>query len=247
MSGDHQSGCCPTTPARSSTEQQTLRVNKHQAHAPSHGRRGPQAQALPATSRPSGDDLRQSPSPPTTQPSLGASERKSKLRLRNREAAQKCRKRKQRGIEELQNQEVVVEALHDSLLSEATQLQQEVLVLKNMVLNHGGCNCDFIEDYIQGAASNLVHQEGGCRGVDFSTIEDGGQPAGHIKVELGTADQGYFMPEDYSLESGQWNEPGLQQRYGNAGDPGAGGMGMSMGVSSFALQGRPAHHLGLRS
>lgn len=90
------------------------------------------------------------------------SARKSQLRLRNREAAQKCRKRKQRGIEELQNKEVAVEALHDSLMTEASQLQQEVLVLKNMVLDHGGCACSFIEDYIQGAASNLAQQGGGC-------------------------------------------------------------------------------------
>ncbi|KAH6695743.1 hypothetical protein F5X68DRAFT_258281 [Plectosphaerella plurivora] len=244
MLSEHQRGCCPTAPARSSTEQQTQRVNKHHAHAPSHGGQGQQSQTLPSTSWASDDDLRQPRSPSTTQPSLATSERKSKLRLRNREAAQKCRKRKQRGIEALQNQEVAVEALHDSLVTEASQLQHEVLVLKNMVLNHGGCNCAFIEDYIQGAASNLVHQEGGCGGANFGTVEDE-DTRDHIKVEPGMADQGYFMPEDYSLGRDQGNEPGLQQQYGNARGPGATDMGM--GMSSLVQQGRPMHHLGLRS
>ncbi|KAH0427159.1 transcription factor atf21 [Colletotrichum camelliae] len=83
-------------------------------------------------------------------------DKKNRIRARNREAAYKCRQKKQKGIEELQSQEVVAENVNKSLHAEASMLRSEILMLKNMVLQHGGCGCSFIEEYISGAAQNLV-------------------------------------------------------------------------------------------
>ncbi|CCF37231.1 hypothetical protein CH063_08616 [Colletotrichum higginsianum] len=80
----------------------------------------------------------------------------NRIRARNREAAYKCRKKKQKGIAELQTQEAMIENVNRTLNSEAAMLRSEILMLKNMVLQHGGCGCSFIEEYISGAAQNLV-------------------------------------------------------------------------------------------
>ncbi|KZL84749.1 bzip transcription factor [Colletotrichum incanum] len=83
-------------------------------------------------------------------------DKKNRIRARNREAAYKCRQKKQKGIEELQTQEAMAENINKSLNNEAAQLRGEILMLKNMVLQHGGCGCSYIEEYISGAAQNLV-------------------------------------------------------------------------------------------
>ncbi|GKT49711.1 transcription factor BYE1 [Colletotrichum spaethianum] len=83
-------------------------------------------------------------------------DKKNRIRARNREAAYKCRQKKQKGIEELQTQEAMVENINKSLNNEAAQLRGEILMLKNMVLQHGGCGCAYIEEYISGAAQSLV-------------------------------------------------------------------------------------------
>ncbi|WYZ43309.1 hypothetical protein EsH8_VI_001008 [Colletotrichum jinshuiense] len=86
----------------------------------------------------------------------GTDDKKHRIRARNREAAYKCRQKKQKGIEELQTQEAMVERMNKTLNSEAAMLRGEILMLKNMVLQHGGCGCSYIEEYISGAAQNLV-------------------------------------------------------------------------------------------
>ncbi|KAF6816555.1 transcription factor atf21 [Colletotrichum sojae] len=117
----------------------------------------------------------------------GPDEKRDRVRARNREAAYKCRKKKQKGIAELQSQEAVVEGIHRNLTAEASMLRGEILMLKNMVLQHGGCGCSYIEEYISGAAQNLVQSSmaaaaaasssssssaparGGEAGFDFNT------------------------------------------------------------------------------
>lgn len=86
----------------------------------------------------------------------GAEAKKNKVRARNREAAYKCRKKKQKGVEELQTQEAMAENINKNLNDEAALLRGEILMLKTMVLQHGSCGCSFIEEYISGAAQNLV-------------------------------------------------------------------------------------------
>ncbi|KAL0765746.1 hypothetical protein CaCOL14_011970 [Colletotrichum acutatum] len=65
-------------------------------------------------------------------------------------------KKKQKGVEELQTQEAMAENINKNLNDEAALLRGEILMLKTMVLQHGSCGCSFIEEYISGAAQNLV-------------------------------------------------------------------------------------------
>ncbi|KAG7102944.1 hypothetical protein HYQ44_017032 [Verticillium longisporum] len=52
-----------------------------------------------------------------------------------RDAARKCRVRKQRGIEDLQTQEAAIDAVNQCLKDQYTELRGEVLLLKNMILH----------------------------------------------------------------------------------------------------------------
>ncbi|KAM0520876.1 hypothetical protein ACHAPS_006768 [Verticillium nonalfalfae] len=60
-------------------------------------------------------------------------EKKTRLRARNREAAHKCRVRKQRGIEDLQTQEAAIGAVNQNLKNQYAELRSEVILLKDML------------------------------------------------------------------------------------------------------------------
>jgi hypothetical protein len=114
-----------------------------------------------------------------------------------------------------------------------------------MVLDHGRCNCDFIEDYIKGAASSLVHQGGvGCPDANVAPFDNGAaQPSNVIKVEDDTAEAGFLGVDTYS----QGNDAGYQPRMGQYEGIGAtGASSMDMAMSPLGLQGQSMHNLGLR-
>jgi hypothetical protein len=135
--------------------------------------------------------------------------------------------------------------MHNALITEAAQLQQEVLVLKNMVLDHGRCNCDFIEDYIKGAASSLVHQGGvGCPDANVAPFNDGAvQPSSVIKVDDDTPETGFLGVDTYAQGNDAGYQPNMGQ-YGGIRDMGASGMDMAM--SPLGLQGQSMPDAGLR-
>ncbi|KAK1716019.1 uncharacterized protein BDZ83DRAFT_635347 [Colletotrichum acutatum] len=78
------------------------------------------------------------------------------IRARNRQAAHKCRRKKQKVNEDLQTQEIAINNINKHLQYEVAKLQSEILYLKNMVLRHSGCGCRSIDEYIAQAAQNLV-------------------------------------------------------------------------------------------
>ncbi|EEY22849.1 predicted protein [Verticillium alfalfae VaMs.102] len=100
-------------------------------------------------------------------------EKKTRLRARNREAAHKCRVRKQRGIEDLQTQEAAIGAVNQNLKNQYAELRSEVILLKDMVLQHSGCGCSFIESYIEDAAATLSQ-----RSDSFTTNRHGSSSSG---------------------------------------------------------------------
>ncbi|KAG7145309.1 hypothetical protein HYQ46_005937 [Verticillium longisporum] len=101
------------------------------------------------------------PSPRTDNPGSG-SDKKTRLRARNRAAADMYRARKQRGIEDLQAQEAALSAINESLRDKYVKLRGEVLMLRDMVLQHRRCRCSFIEKY------------GACGSPPFDAQSDNG-------------------------------------------------------------------------
>jgi hypothetical protein len=84
------------------------------------------------------------------------SDSRAHLRARNRKAAAKFRVRKKGSIKQLQEKEATVREIYCSLSQEASQLQEEVLHLKNVLLEHSCCGCPRIDNYIQQAAATLA-------------------------------------------------------------------------------------------
>ncbi|KAM0325316.1 hypothetical protein ACHAQA_007301 [Verticillium albo-atrum] len=147
---------------------------------------------------------------PTNQRPDG-SENKTSLRARNRAAAYKCRIRKQREMEDLEAQGTNLGAVNESLKHQHAKLRDEVLMLRDMVLQHGNCGCSFIESYIQDVAVNLLHKP-----KAFTTSQQGPSstpvsPAASLLratvQELGTRG-GSLSPLDEESDSGEcfdWN------------------------------------------
>jgi hypothetical protein len=91
-----------------------------------------------------------------------------------------------------------------------SQLRDEVLMLKSMVLQHGGCGCSFIEDYIQCQASQLVNSRASSVG-DLPPVkaEDMGPTGGLLSPESGLGGGG-----GYSARPGAYqDDPNAQIAY----------------------------------
>ncbi|PTB76378.1 hypothetical protein M440DRAFT_1356299 [Trichoderma longibrachiatum ATCC 18648] len=83
---------------------------------------------------------------------------RARIREKNRVAADKCRGRQRIAVEKLS-------AKHDALEEENRQLSQilkdlvaERIVLKNMLLEHGNCGSELIENYLRESAVRWVKQ-----------------------------------------------------------------------------------------
>ncbi|RYP91184.1 hypothetical protein DL770_002661 [Monosporascus sp. CRB-9-2] len=76
-------------------------------------------------------------------------------RERNRIAAHKCRQKNRQNVEELQQQERDLAQQNKYLNAHLNHLKDEVLVLRNEILNHGNCDCELIQNYIAETAKNL--------------------------------------------------------------------------------------------
>ncbi|KAK2001691.1 bZIP transcription factor [Colletotrichum falcatum] len=119
-------------------------------------------------------------------------DKKNRIRARNREAAYKCRQKKQKGIEELQTQEAMMESVNKSLNNEAAQLRGEILMLKNMVLQHGSCGCPYIEEYISGAAQSLVQSSMAASASAPASVPGRGMQMHSQDCVNGTGGDGYI-------------------------------------------------------
>ncbi|RYP80658.1 hypothetical protein DL769_002340 [Monosporascus sp. CRB-8-3] len=118
---------------------------------------------------------RESGTPPSPRKSQGASETKEGVepfedaepwqpagasrtlthRERNRIAAHKCRQKNRQNVEELQQQERDLAQQNKYLNAHLNHLKDEVLGLRNEILNHGNCDCELIQNYIAETARNL--------------------------------------------------------------------------------------------
>ncbi|KAK2019171.1 hypothetical protein LZ32DRAFT_222824 [Colletotrichum eremochloae] len=123
-------------------------------------------------------------------------DKKNRVRARNREAAHKCRQKTQKGISQLQTQEAVMGGINKSLKSEAEMLRGEILLLKHMVLQHSGCGCSFIEEYIAGAAQNLVQS-----GARIATTPGGGHTETDGQHSMAGGDDCYIDRGGYDTHS----------------------------------------------
>ena len=69
-------------------------------------------------------------------------------RQRNRLAASKTRRKKDVAVKQLELDERALSRHHGHLLEQATGLEEQVVALKGLLLEHQGCSCDGIHNYL---------------------------------------------------------------------------------------------------
>ena len=106
---------------------------------------------------------------------------KSLLRARNRTAAAKFRVRKKYDIGQLEETEAKLRRENRALHEEACQLRDETLRMKDMILNHAGCQCKNIDEYIQHAADSLSEGSRGSLSSQTSLTSQTSQTSQYSK------------------------------------------------------------------
>lgn len=81
-----------------------------------------------------------------------------RIREKNRIAADKCRGRQRIAMERLNTKHDSLEYENQQLTKMAKDLIAERIVLKNMLLEHGNCGCELIENYLRESAVRWVKQ-----------------------------------------------------------------------------------------
>jgi hypothetical protein len=91
------------------------------------------------------------PSPPTTTKSrtetpLTSQPKKQRKKLleKNREAAYRCRQKKKKWVHDLEERSESAENRNKELLEQVSQLREESIYLRNLLLTHGNCDCDVL-------------------------------------------------------------------------------------------------------
>lgn len=97
----------------------------------------------------------------------------SSKRARNRVAATKCRAKTKAAIAKLEADERMLSSRHELLTEEKAQLRDEIYVLKKMLLEHSGCNCVLIREYLANTARLVAEAPGDEAGFGpgFGLIE----------------------------------------------------------------------------
>ncbi|KAJ6442321.1 Metallophosphoesterase domain protein [Purpureocillium lavendulum] len=79
-----------------------------------------------------------------------------RVREKNRIAADKCRSRRRVEEDNLKTQHDELEREHHRLSGALSELMAETYVLKNMLMEHGSCDCRLIQEYLKESASEWV-------------------------------------------------------------------------------------------
>jgi hypothetical protein len=69
---------------------------------------------------------------------------RKKLLEKNREAAYRCRQKKKRWVNELEEKSENMEHKNKELQEQVAQLREESIYLRNLLLTHGNCDCDVV-------------------------------------------------------------------------------------------------------
>ncbi|GJN76061.1 hypothetical protein PLICBS_010172 [Purpureocillium lilacinum] len=79
-----------------------------------------------------------------------------RVREKNRIAADNCRSRRRQEKDKFKSRHDYLEQEHRRLLGALSELMAETFVLKNMLMEHGSCDCRLIQDYLKESESEWV-------------------------------------------------------------------------------------------
>ncbi|PWI64261.1 hypothetical protein PCL_11335 [Purpureocillium lilacinum] len=79
-----------------------------------------------------------------------------RVREKNRIAADKCRSRRRQEEDKIKSKHEDLEREHGRLSGALSELMAETYLLKNMLMEHGNCDCRLIQDFLKESASEWV-------------------------------------------------------------------------------------------
>lgn len=72
---------------------------------------------------------------------------RKKLLEKNREAAYRCRQKKKKWVNNLEERSQTAETKNRDLQEQVSQLREESIYLRNLLLTHGNCECDVVVSF----------------------------------------------------------------------------------------------------
>ncbi|ETS86607.1 hypothetical protein PFICI_00435 [Pestalotiopsis fici W106-1] len=101
------------------------------------------------------------PPPPPSYPRGGGnsvviSSQHEQNKQKNRAAAARCREKTRHYADELRGRERDLSSKKEFLTACVADLRDEILALKNEILRHSDCNCDYIQKYLTAAANQVA-------------------------------------------------------------------------------------------
>lgn len=160
--GDSSATTCDTTPGTASSSAVPS--------PPKRGRKPKQPTLAPFLSKPSTPTAdgstaalttrrrRRRVQQPTSPPSPGTYDKRTKFLERNRVAAAKCRLKKKAWSEQLEERARELHASKNSLRALTTSLREEVLYLKSEMVKHGRCEDDEVKRYMHDALGDIARE-----------------------------------------------------------------------------------------
>ncbi|KAG1122470.1 hypothetical protein G6F42_011446 [Rhizopus arrhizus] len=95
--------------------------------------------------------------PPSQTKDILPKKQRKKLLEKNREAAYRCRQKKKKWVNSLEERSHSAEARNRELQEQVTQLREESIYLRNLLLTHGNCECDVVQAYLRRTSEQLSH------------------------------------------------------------------------------------------
>ncbi|KAG1447343.1 hypothetical protein G6F56_009294 [Rhizopus delemar] len=85
-----------------------------------------------------------------------AEDRRKKFLERNRVAAYKCRQKKKNWMQELEQRAEMSSARNEELRQTVSQLKEESMYLRNLLLSHGNCDCESVQSYLRKTSAQIT-------------------------------------------------------------------------------------------
>lgn len=95
--------------------------------------------------------------PPSPSRDTLPKKQRKKLLEKNREAAYRCRQKKKKWVNSLEERSQSAEAKNRELSEQVSQLREESIYLRNLLLTHGNCECDVVQAYLRRTSEQLSH------------------------------------------------------------------------------------------
>ncbi|KAI8983979.1 hypothetical protein BDF20DRAFT_857295 [Mycotypha africana] len=87
-----------------------------------------------------------------------AKQQRKRLLEKNREAASRCRQKKKRWVNGLEERSQIAQAKNEELQGQIKQLREESIYLRNLLLTHGNCNCEVVQTYLRRTSEQLSNK-----------------------------------------------------------------------------------------